>query len=71
VKKTIATALATAAALLGVGVAHADPPAPVQCKQVNAMNVCRQPDGSVTTCSGFTGCQPVYVALPPGFWDTP
>lgn len=61
-------------AALAIGVcvpmpaARAEPPVKV-CKQVNAANVCRNPDGSVTACGPLMGCQPVYVAMAPGFWD--
>jgi len=55
--------------VLGTGLAHADPPTPVQCKVVNGTNVCRFPDGSVQACNPLFGCQPVYMQLAPGFWD--
>jgi hypothetical protein len=64
--------LATA---LGVGLApalaHADPPAPVQCKQVSWSTLCRYSDGHVEQCGPMPGCRPVIVALAPEFWDQP
>jgi hypothetical protein len=52
--------------------AHADPPAPLQCKVTGGFNthVCRYPDGHVTVCDDLTGCRPVYEQLAPGFWAT-
>ena len=53
--------------------AHADPPAPLQCKVTGGFNtnVCRYPDGHVTVCDALTGCRPVWEQLQPGFWDQP
>jgi hypothetical protein len=63
------TIIVTAAMLLAPP--PADPPAPVQCKDVNMAHVCRYADGSVQACSPFYGCQPVYVQLTPDFWSQP
>jgi hypothetical protein len=49
--------------------AHADPPAPLQCKVVGGFNtqVCRYADGHVTQCDAITSCHPVPVQVNPDF----
>jgi len=69
-----AAAALAAVTTLATAAAHADPPGnPVQCKTAGnyGQQYCRYADGSVTVCGAFIGCQPVAVALAPGFWDQP
>jgi hypothetical protein len=67
--KTIAAALLIAA-MPGAGVAHADPPGAVQCRNGPGVQTCRFADGSVQACI-FGACRPVASPPPPGFWDQP
>jgi hypothetical protein len=66
-------AASTALAVAFAAPAHADPPAPLQCKVTGGFNttVCRYPDGHVTVCDALTGCHPVWEQIAPGFWDQP
>lgn len=79
--KTLLAATFTALAITSNGIAHADPPNPVRCRDLPGTfgnsHVCQFPNGSVTNCiTSFlpvvgNPCTPVYTALAPGFWDQP